>query len=76
MLVLSCKVGQRIVIPTLNAQIAVLAIKGKSARIGIAAPSDVAVHRLEVSRQSADQPFEACPAINSGFQERDSEVES
>ena len=76
MLVLSCKVGQRIVIPTLDAQIAVLAVKGKSVRIGIAAPAEVAVHRLEVGRQAASQFLEGCEAINSGSQERESEVES
>jgi carbon storage regulator len=54
MLVLSCKVGQRIVIPGLETEIAVIAIKGKSVRIGISAPDNVAVHREEVSRRLAE----------------------
>src|SRR5262245_5670224 len=58
-LVLSCKVGQRIVIPTIEAEIALVAIKGKTARLGIIAPADVAVYRVEVSRQPAGAPCEA-----------------
>ena len=58
MLILSCKVGQRIVIPTIEAEIAVVAIKGKSARLGITAPADIAVHRVEIYRRSAGLPFE------------------
>ncbi len=58
MLVLSCKVGQRIVIPTIEAEIAVVAIKGKSARLGITAPADVAVNRVEVCRRAAGEPVE------------------
>jgi carbon storage regulator len=48
MLVLSRKVGEKIVIPGLNAEIAVVAVKGKAVRLGITAPAEVAVRRQEV----------------------------
>jgi len=48
MLVLSRKVGEKIVIPGLDAEIAVVAIKGKAVRLGITAPVEVAVRRQEV----------------------------
>ena len=48
MLVLSRKVGEKIVIPGLNAEIAVVAIRGKAVRLGITAPVEVAVRRQEV----------------------------
>jgi carbon storage regulator len=59
MLILSCKVGQRIVLPTIDAEILVVAVKGRAVRLGVSAPADVAVHRLEVWRQPAPRPFEA-----------------
>jgi carbon storage regulator len=51
MLVLSCKVGEQIVLPGLEATIAVVAVKGKVVRLGVSAPAKVAVHRKEVWRQ-------------------------
>lgn len=48
MLVLSCKIGERITLPGLDAQVAVLAIRGKSVRLGVEAPRQVSVHRAEV----------------------------
>ena len=50
MLVLSCKVGQRVVLPSLPMELTVLSIKGKAVRLGIAAPSQIAVHREEMWR--------------------------
>lgn len=64
MLVLSCKVGQRIAIPGLGTEVAVIAIKGKSARLGISAPADVAVHREEVWRQSAERQMQPEKLVN------------
>ena len=58
MLVLSCKVGQRIVIPTIGAEIVIVAIKGKSARVGVTALAEVAVNRVEVCRRPNGQPVE------------------
>ena len=51
MLVLSRKVGEKIVIPGLDAEIAVVAIQGKAVRLGITAPAEVAVRRQEVPAQ-------------------------
>lgn len=59
MLVLSCKVGQRIVLPTIDAEITVVAVKGRAVRLGVSAPADVAIHRVEVWRPPVRQPFEA-----------------
>jgi len=51
MLVLSRKLGEKIVIPGVEAEIAVVAIKGKAVRLGITAPAHVAVRRQEVPAQ-------------------------
>jgi carbon storage regulator CsrA len=51
MLVLSRKLGERLVVPHLELAVTVLAIKGKAVRLGIAAPEDVAVYREEVWQQ-------------------------
>src|SRR5262249_34112642 len=51
MLVLSRKLGEKIVIPGLDVEIAVVAIKGKAVRLGIAAPAEIAVRRQEVAEQ-------------------------
>ena len=48
MLVLSRKVGERIVIPECNLGITVVAIEGNRVRLGLSAPPDVAVYREEV----------------------------
>jgi carbon storage regulator CsrA len=51
MLVLSRKVGEKIVIPGLDAEIAVVAIKGKAVRLAIIAPAEVSVRRQELTGQ-------------------------
>jgi carbon storage regulator len=51
MLVLSRKVGEKIVIPGLDAEIAIVAIKGKAVRLGITAPAEVSVRRQELTGQ-------------------------
>jgi carbon storage regulator len=53
MLVLSRKVGEKIVIPGLEAEITVVAVKGRAVRLGILAPAEVAVRREEVIRREA-----------------------
>ena len=50
MLVLTRKLGQSIVISG-GIEIVVLEVRGEQVRIGIKAPKDVTVHRLEVSEQ-------------------------
>ncbi len=51
MLVLSRKVGERIVLPDSGVRIVLLSIHAGRVRIGIEAPAGVAVHREEVWRR-------------------------
>jgi carbon storage regulator len=48
MLVLSRKVGERIVLPDSRVTVTVLEVKGSTVRIGVSAPPEVSVHREEV----------------------------
>jgi carbon storage regulator len=48
MLVLSRKLGERLVAPDLGLEFTVLSIKGKLVRLGITAPKEVKVYREEV----------------------------
>lgn len=52
MLVLSRKIGERIVIPELGVTVTVLDVKGNQIRIGVDAPREVEVHREEVWHES------------------------
>jgi carbon storage regulator len=51
MLVLSRKIGERIVVPHCELAVTVIAVEGKAVRLGISAPEDIAVHREEVWQQ-------------------------
>jgi carbon storage regulator len=51
MLVLGRKPGERIVVPDCELVLTVLAIDGKTVRLGISAPEDLAVYREEVWQQ-------------------------
>ena len=51
MLVLSCKLGEKIVLPGIDTTVSVVAIQGKVARLGISAPARVKIHRAEVSQR-------------------------
>ena len=59
MLVLSRKVGERIVIPECNLGITVVAIEGNKVRLGLSAPPDVAVYREEVWFQIVEEEAES-----------------
>ena len=48
MLVLSRKLGERIVVPHCELAVTVLAVEGKTVRLGISAPAEVDVYREEV----------------------------
>jgi len=48
MLVLSRKVGERIVAPGAKLTVTVLAVEGNAVRLGISAPDNVAIYREEV----------------------------
>jgi carbon storage regulator len=53
MLVLSRKVGERIVLPESGVVLTVLSIRGGQIRLGISAPPEVAVYREELWRAKA-----------------------
>jgi carbon storage regulator len=55
MLVLSRKVGEKIVVPACGLTITVVSLKGNRVRLGIAAPEDIRVDREEVWKRSANQ---------------------
>jgi carbon storage regulator len=55
MLVLSRKIGEQIVMPDQEVVVTVVAIHGNRVRIGITAPSDVAVYREELHRAAANE---------------------
>src|SRR5215831_502267 len=48
MWVLSRRPGERLVLPALRVTLTVLEVRGDRVRLGIAAPADTPVHRLEV----------------------------
>ena len=50
MLVLSRKIGQKIVL-TGGIELTVVEIRGDKVRLGLVAPKDVAVHRVEVAER-------------------------
>jgi carbon storage regulator len=56
MLVLSRKIGERILVPDCELTVTVLAIDGKTVRLGIAAPTSVGVYREEVWRLGRQTP--------------------
>jgi carbon storage regulator CsrA len=57
MLVLSRKPGQKVVIPSIDAVIEVLEIKGNTVRLGIKAPRHVSVVREELlQKMEAETP--------------------
>jgi carbon storage regulator len=51
MLVLSRKVGEKVVVPDYRVTITVLSVQGGRVRLGISAPAETAVHREEVWRR-------------------------
>ena len=70
MLVLSRKVGERIVIGV-GVTVMVLVVSGQRVRLGVVAPDEVPVHRAEVvqripheNEQPAAQPPAASPAFD------------
>jgi carbon storage regulator CsrA len=58
MLVLSRRLDEKILFPTLNAWVQVVAIKPGVVRLGISAPADVPVMRDEVYRRMAEWPVD------------------
>jgi len=54
LLVLRRKIGERIVVPHYDLAVTLLAIDGKTVRLGIAAPAEVEVYREEVWQQKSE----------------------
>jgi carbon storage regulator len=48
MLVLTRKIGERVVVPESDLEVTVVAIEGNAVRLGFAAPAEVGVYREEV----------------------------
>ena len=55
MLVLSRKVGQKIMVPGCDMTISVVSVSGNRVCLGIAAPKELAVHREEVYRRIQEE---------------------
>jgi carbon storage regulator len=51
MLILSRKLGERIMVPQCELEVTVLAVSGKTVRLGISAPAALGVYREEVLRR-------------------------
>ncbi len=51
MLVLSRKLGERIVLPQCGVTVTVVAVEGNRVRLGIAAPAEIGVYREELWQQ-------------------------
>jgi carbon storage regulator len=56
MLVLSRRIGERIVMPDCELSITVLAVEGKKVRLGITAPDSLHVYREEIWQRLVDEP--------------------
>lgn len=55
MLVLSRKLGERILVPHCELAVTVVAIEGNTVRLGISAPAEIGVYREELWRQISEQ---------------------
>jgi carbon storage regulator len=55
MLVLSRKIGERIVVPHCEITVTVIAVEGNAVWLGISAPEDIAVYREEVWQQLSQE---------------------
>jgi carbon storage regulator len=55
MLVLSRKLGERVVVPELGLSLTVLSIEGKQVRLGIAASQQIKLYREEAWRRSQQE---------------------
>jgi carbon storage regulator len=64
MLVLSRRIGERIVVPHCDLTVTVIAIKGKAVRLGISAPDDIRVYRKEVTQQGKPEGSETTEQDN------------
>jgi len=65
MLVLSRKIGERILVPNCELAVTVLAVDGKAVRLGISAPRDIGVYREEVWQQLCQETHGPQPNVRS-----------
>jgi carbon storage regulator len=56
MLVLSRKLGERIVVPEINLTLTVVAVEGHTVRLGITAPTEIGVYREELWDRVCSNP--------------------
>jgi len=63
MLVLSRKLGERIVVPQCELELTVIAVEGGTVRLGISAPAEVGVFREEVWLKMSESA-QNCAAAN------------
>jgi len=56
MLVLTRKLGERILVPECALELTVLAVQGNTVRLGISAPRGIVIYRGELRRQGSRQP--------------------
>ena len=68
MLVLSRKLGERILVPDCKLAVTVVAIRGDTVRLGVSAPGELSVYREEVWCRIRQRTCEA-PAEPQGGQE-------
>jgi carbon storage regulator len=71
MLVLSRKLGERILVPHTDLTVTVIAIDGNTVKLGINAPPDVGIYREELWRKVcaenvAPRDLSGAPAMKSG----------
>jgi carbon storage regulator len=55
MLVLSRKVGERVVVPECDLAVTIVAIEGNKVRLGFSAPADVEVYREEIWQEIEEE---------------------
>jgi carbon storage regulator len=68
MLVLTRKVGEQLVVPEIDLTFTILEVRGDRVRLGVAAPSDVQVHRREVwARIQADSSARSAGCSSPGM---------
>jgi carbon storage regulator len=56
MLVLSRKLGERILVPHCELAVTIVAIEGNTVRLGVSAPAEIDVYREELWRKICEQP--------------------
>jgi carbon storage regulator len=61
MLVLSRKLGERILVPDCELEITVLAVRGDSVRLGISAPAGIDVFREELWQHKCQETTRPLP---------------